>query len=156
MFGGFQQRLIAQAVQPWGQATMAFANREARGSYVGFLRAQAQSQGFLDQTRKAGVLPRGHGLGLGQKRIVEIESGLALSVLERLECDPFLRGRISVETVAWDKEGADTPMLASMTPQEAISQQRPKPSECEVVVVIFWSRMGTPLPPEYKNDDGSL
>jgi hypothetical protein len=86
---------------------------------------------------------------------VSDERALALRVLERLPYDPFLRGRIAVDTVAWDKPGADTPMLATMTPQEAISQQRPKPSECDVVVVIFWSRMGTPLPPEYVKPDGS-
>jgi len=85
---------------------------------------------------------------------VSDERALALRVLERLPYDPFLRGRIAVETVAWDKPGADTPMLATMTPQEAISQQRPKPSECDIVVVIFWSRMGTPLPPECVKPDG--
>ena len=37
------------------------------------------------------------------------ERALALRVLERLPYDPFLRGRIVVETVAWDKPGADTP-----------------------------------------------
>ena len=83
------------------------------------------------------------------------ERALALRALERLPYDVFLRGRIAVETVAWDKPGADTPMLATLTPQEAISQQRPKPSACGIVIVIFWSRMGTPLPPEYVKDDGS-
>jgi formylglycine-generating enzyme required for sulfatase activity len=83
------------------------------------------------------------------------ERALALRALDRLPYDAFLRGRIAVETVAWDKPGADTPMLASMTPQEAIAQQRPKPSECDIVIAIFWSRMGTPLPPEYIKPDGS-
>lgn len=83
------------------------------------------------------------------------ERALALRALEQLPYDPFLRGRISIETVAWDKPGSDTPMLATLTPQEAISQQRPKPSECDIVVVIFWSRMGTPLPATYVRDDGS-
>ena len=31
------------------------------------------------------------------------ERGLALTVLEQLQYDPLLRGRITVETVAWDK-----------------------------------------------------
>jgi hypothetical protein len=35
------------------------------------------------------------------------------------------RGRITVETVAWDKPGAGTPMLATLTPQEAIKQSLP-------------------------------
>ena len=83
------------------------------------------------------------------------ERALALRALERLPYDVFLRGRIAVETVAWDKPGADTPMLATLTPQEAIAQQRPKPSECDLVIVIFWSRMGTPLPPDYVKPDGS-
>jgi hypothetical protein len=86
---------------------------------------------------------------------VSDERALALRALEHLPYDPFLRGRIVVETVAWDKPGADTPMLATLTPQEAIAQQRPKPSECDIVLVIFWSRMGTPLPPDYVKPDGS-
>jgi hypothetical protein len=46
-------------------------------------------------------------------------------------------------------------MLASKTPQQAIAEGLPKPSECDIVIVIFWSRMGTPLPAEYVKPDGS-
>ena len=77
------------------------------------------------------------------------ERALALKAIDQLPYDPFLRGRIAIEPVAWEKPGAGTPMLATMTPQEAISQGLPKPSECDIVIVIFWSRMGTPLPEEY-------
>ncbi len=83
------------------------------------------------------------------------ERGLALKVLEELQYDPLLPGRITIETVAWDKAGAGTPMLATMTPQEAIKQGLPTPAECDIVVVIFWSRMGTPLPADWKKPDGS-
>jgi len=41
------------------------------------------------------------------------ERALALKVLEELQYDPLLRGRITVETVAWDKPGAGTPMRVS-------------------------------------------
>ena len=41
--------------------------------------------------------------------------------------------------VAWDRTEAGTPMLASMTPQEAINQGLAKPSETDILVVIFWS-----------------
>jgi len=75
--------------------------------------------------------------------------------LEELPYDPLLRGKISLEVVAWDKPGAGTPMLAGMTPQEAIAQGLPKPSQCDIAVVILWSRMGTPLPPAYVKPDGS-
>src|SRR6185369_18085734 len=80
------------------------------------------------------------------------ERKLALSILEQLAYAPSLLGRITVETVAWDKKGAGAPILANMTPQEAISQGLPRPSECDIVVVIFWSRMGTPLPPQYTRE----
>lgn len=82
------------------------------------------------------------------------ERALALRVLEQLQYDPLLRGRIAVETVAWDKPGAGTPMLATLTPQEAIKQGLPTPAECDIVIVIFWARMGTPLPDEWKKPDG--
>ncbi len=83
------------------------------------------------------------------------ERTLALQVLEELQYEPLLRNKITVETVAWDKPGAGAPMLATLTPQEAIKQGLPKPSECDIVITIFWSRMGTPLPAEYQKSDGS-
>jgi hypothetical protein len=36
-------------------------------------------------------------------------------------------------------------MPATITPQEAVNRFGPKPSECDVVVVILWSRLGTHL-----------
>ena len=59
--------------------------------------------------------------------------------------DPLLRNRLLLGTVAWDKPGADTPMLATLTPQEAIAQRRPKSSECDIVVVVFWRRPPKPF-----------
>jgi hypothetical protein len=86
---------------------------------------------------------------------VSHERGLALGVLEQLPYDPLLRGQVTLEAVAWDKPGAGTPMLATMTPQAAIAAGLPKPSQCDIVVVILWSRMGTPLPADYRKPDGS-
>jgi hypothetical protein len=83
------------------------------------------------------------------------ERAQALKTLDDLQYNPLLRGKITVETVAWDKPGAGTPMLANKTPQEAIAEGLPKPSECDIVIVIFWSRMGTPLPADYVKPDGS-
>ncbi len=82
------------------------------------------------------------------------ERALALKVFEQLQYDPLLRGRITVETVAWDKPGAGTPMLATLTPQAAIALGLPKPSECDIVIVILWSRIGTALPKNWKKPDG--
>jgi hypothetical protein len=77
------------------------------------------------------------------------ERVLALKVLERLPYDPLLRDKVAIQIVAWDKPGAGTPMLATMTPQEAITKGLPKPSACDIVVAVFWSRMGTPLPEDW-------
>lgn len=82
------------------------------------------------------------------------ERALALQTIERLWYSPALRGRATLEAVAWDKPGASAPMLATLTPQEAVNQGLAKPSECDIVVVILWGRMGTPLPAHYTKPDG--
>ncbi|MBL8133856.1 MAG: SUMF1/EgtB/PvdO family nonheme iron enzyme [Anaerolineae bacterium] len=47
-------------------------------------------------------------------------------------------------------------MRATMTPQTAITDGLSRPSECDVALVIFWGRIGTPLPvPEYQKPDGT-
>ncbi|RPI46134.1 MAG: hypothetical protein EHM59_08275 [Betaproteobacteria bacterium] len=74
------------------------------------------------------------------------ERAMARQIVEDLPYDPFLRGRLTSEVVAWDKPGFNAPMFAGMAPQEAINLGLPRPGECDLVVVILWSRMGTPLP----------
>jgi len=91
---------------------------------------------------------------------VNEERAVALEVLDMLEYDPLFKrngsGGVSIHAVAWDKPGSDTPMRATMTPQTAIKQGLPRPSQCDIVLVLFWRRMGTPLPqPEYQKVDGS-
>src|SRR5438067_496645 len=83
------------------------------------------------------------------------ERALALKVLDDLRYHPLLQRPLLLDAVAWDKPAGGTPMLATLTPQEAIAQGLPKPSECDIVIVIFWSRMGTPLPGQYTKPDGS-
>ena len=46
-------------------------------------------------------------------------------------------------------------MLMATTPQEALAKGLPKPSECDIVVAVFWSRIGTPLPPNFTKPDGN-
>ncbi|MBN2470415.1 MAG: SUMF1/EgtB/PvdO family nonheme iron enzyme [Anaerolineae bacterium] len=100
--------------------------------------------------------PRHIRLFLSSPGDVGDERGRALEVIDALPYDPAFRGKVTIEVIAWDKPGAGTPMLATMTPQEAIDQGLPRPSECDIVIVIFWARMGTPLPhPTYKKPDGT-
>jgi conflict system STAND superfamily ATPase/sulfatase-modifying factor enzyme 1 len=87
---------------------------------------------------------------------VSYERMLALEVIDQLQCDPFIRGRLTLEPIMWNKPGAGAPMLATMTPQEAVTRGLAKPSECDAVVVIVGSRMGTPLNrDQYIKPDGS-
>ena len=87
---------------------------------------------------------------------VSDERGLARMVFDRLSQEYSLRSRVHIEEVSWDDPGAPVPMDAHLTPQQAINNRRPKPSQCDIVVVILWSRMGTPLPAEHRKPDGTL
>jgi len=86
---------------------------------------------------------------------VREERAIACQILSALPSDPLLLGRVAFQVVAWDHPDGSVPLLANMTPQEAVSRELPKPSECDVVVVILWARMGTPLTEEFRKPDGN-
>jgi hypothetical protein len=86
---------------------------------------------------------------------VATERAVAFSLLKRLPYDPSMRGRVTVDIIAWDNPDAPIPMPATLSPQEAVNQGSPKPSECDIVLVILWTRIGTPLPREVTKADGS-
>jgi hypothetical protein len=73
------------------------------------------------------------------------ERAVTRRVLDDLQYDPLLRGKVLLEAVSWDDPRGPAPMIATLTPQEAVNRGLPKPSDCDLVVVILWSRMGTPL-----------
>ena len=73
------------------------------------------------------------------------ERAIAWRVLENLQYDPLLRGQVLLEAVSWDDPRGPAPMLATLTPQEAVDRGLPKPSECDLVIVVLWSRLGTPM-----------
>jgi formylglycine-generating enzyme required for sulfatase activity len=86
---------------------------------------------------------------------VSRERQLAREVIDRIQSERAHRDRLKLEVVAWDKPGAGTAMPAQMEPQEAIKQGLKKPSDCDIVIVIFWARMGTPLSEKHLKPDGS-
>jgi HEAT repeat protein len=65
----------------------------------------------------------------------------------------FLRGLVTFDVVSWDDPAAHIPMLATLTPQGSVNRGMPKPSACDIVVVVLWSRMGTPLPDDFRKLD---
>src|SRR5215203_7215136 len=86
------------------------------------------------------------------------ERALARRLLkDELPSDPLLlRGSVTFDVVTWDDPAAPIPMDAAITPQEAVNRFGPKPSECDVVVVVLWSRMGTHLGLEaFRKADGT-
>lgn len=68
---------------------------------------------------------------------------------------PFIRDRATFDIVSWDDPHASVGLSAHLTPQQAINKKLKKPSECDIVIAILWSRMGTPLPPEITRPDGT-
>jgi HEAT repeat protein len=74
------------------------------------------------------------------------ERALARRLLkDELPYDPLLRGQVLFEVVSWDDPVGKMPMPADLAPQEAVNRFGPKPSECDIVVVVLWSRLGTRL-----------
>lgn len=67
---------------------------------------------------------------------------------------PSLRGRLALELIAWDDPAAQIPMLATETPQQSVNAARPRPATCDIVIVILWARLGTPLPDSIRKPDG--
>jgi hypothetical protein len=74
------------------------------------------------------------------------ERAIAFQVLKKLSEDPLIEDRVALQVAVWDKRGV--PMLAGVTPQEAVVQALGRPSECDIVIVILWSRIGTTLDPQ--------
>lgn len=91
---------------------------------------------------------------ISSPRDVSEERAVLRKIITDLPYDPFLRGRVAIEEVSWDRPHAEVPLRASFPPQEAINRGLPRPSECDIVVVVLWGRMGTPLGPEYRRPDG--
>ena len=63
---------------------------------------------------------------------------------------------VHFETVDWTDPHTSPVMPAYMPPQKAIDNGLTPPSECDIVLVMFKHRMGTPLPhPDYHKTDGT-
>jgi hypothetical protein len=86
---------------------------------------------------------------------VSRERQKARAVIDRIQSEHTYKDILTLEVVAWDKPGAGTAMPAQMEPQEAINRGLKKPSECDIVIVIFWAWMGTLLSEKYLKPDGS-
>jgi hypothetical protein len=73
------------------------------------------------------------------------ERQLARDLIARLNKDHLLKDRVRLEAVSWDDPDAPPSMPANLSPQQAVNLGLAKPSDCDIVVVLFWNRMGTEL-----------
>jgi Subtilase family/Domain of unknown function (DUF4062) len=86
---------------------------------------------------------------------VAAERDKAHEILTTLPQEPAWEDRISIQVVRWDNPHSPTPMYANYTPQEAVNRKLTFPSKCDLVVLILWSRFGTPLSEPRKPDGGN-
>ena len=59
---------------------------------------------------------------------------------------------MTIDVVSWDDPDAPAPMLANLSPQDAVNRGLPTPAMCDLTVVIVWGRLGTPLAEPRKKD----
>jgi tetratricopeptide (TPR) repeat protein len=74
------------------------------------------------------------------------EREIARSIVnDVLRVDPFIREKANIDIISWDDPNAPTGLSAHLSPQQAIERGLPSPSDCDIVIVILWSRLGTPI-----------
>ena len=73
------------------------------------------------------------------------ERDIATDVIEKLAKRPSYENRAVIRAVRWDDPDRHIPMLANRDPQESVNAALPRPALCDITLVIFWARMGTPL-----------
>ena len=81
---------------------------------------------------------------------VPMERKLVREAISYVNSERRFRGRVHIEIVAWDQPGAEVAMEAPLTPQEAIALGLREPIDCDLAVIVLWSRIGTPLPDDYE------
>ena len=58
---------------------------------------------------------------------------------------PFVRGRVHIDVVSWDDQHGGATMDARFPPQHSVNRSLPTPAECDLTIVLLWSRLGTPI-----------
>jgi hypothetical protein len=83
------------------------------------------------------------------------ERRIAREVIDAVARQPLLKGRVSFEVVAYDDPDAPAPMSAAETPQASVNRYSGLPADCDLTIVLLWSRLGTPLPADVTREDGT-
>lgn len=72
--------------------------------------------------------PRHFKVFLSSPGDVAEERAIVRAVLDRLPREAPWKGKITIEVVSWDDPHSPTPLLASLTPQQAVDRGLPMPS----------------------------
>jgi hypothetical protein len=76
-------------------------------------------------------------------------------LIESLNHDPLVASHCRLTAVSWSRKGAAIPISANQTSQWSISEYLASPGDCDLTIVLFWRRLGTPLPPNIRRSDDS-
>lgn len=86
---------------------------------------------------------------------VEDERAFAQRLIEReLAKKPHIRDCLNLRAFRYDDPDRQIPLVANLSPQDAVNRGMPLPSACDIVVAFLWTRMGTELA-EPRKPDGS-
>lgn len=85
---------------------------------------------------------------------VASERDVVRQAIFAVSLDPLISDRIALDCLAWDTEGASVPISANQTPQDSVDAYV-QPKDCDLTIVLLWSRMGTPMPSCKYRPDGS-
>jgi WD40 repeat protein len=83
------------------------------------------------------------------------ERNYVTDLVEEFGRRPSVSERAVLQCIRWDDPQAKIPLVANLSPQEAVDSWLPPPRICDLVIGIIWARMGTPLPDTIRKPDGS-
>ncbi len=86
---------------------------------------------------------------------VALERDIVRALVEQVRMERRFRDRLAVQLIGWDQPGQAVAMLAGENPQATIDRGLPNPADCDLVITLFWSHRGTPLPDALRRPDGS-
>ena len=72
-----------------------------------------------------------------------------------LSNDPLVHQHFYLILVGWDTPNALVPLSATRTPQDSVNEYLGYPKDCDLTIVLIWSRLGTPLPKSLTRADGT-
>jgi len=64
--------------------------------------------------------------------------------LDEVQRRPAFGGKVVLQVVRWDDELSPVPFAVQDAPQDAVNQYKGLPRDCDLTLVIVWSRLGKP------------